>query len=317
MYFPFLYGRQSELLAIRALTKDTRSLDALIPVIEPVNAKVAALAKCLEASDDKGLSIALIVNPDKHELELHAAATAWRKEALPLIEKHASVIPAYRCHSKTTQKNIDAFFKLFPDRHTAIIYSSSGLSDTETKAIAVKPTVRFHLVLNGKITSNQRAMMPKSKYVAIKDNFNKLDRNADYSGSELFTDRHRTFSSTGVGFGDYTVTGAFFQASGSTPAAVAIHAIYKNAATKDMWIEHFVSDDKDKAIGDVANKFIQATKKLIRASKKRPMEFGKNPALITYEGHVNASTFPGLPKNKELQITHHICLMLDVLNGSV
>ncbi|HCY16206.1 MAG TPA: hypothetical protein DHV21_09565 [Curvibacter sp.] len=234
-----------------------------------------------------------------------------------MIEKYDSVIPTYRCHSETTQENIDAFFKVFPERETAIIYSSSGLSDMETKALAGRSTVRFHMVLNGKITSAQRSMVPKSKYVAIQDDFNKLDRNADYGGPELFTDRHKTFSSNGVGFGDYAAIGSAFQASGSTPAAVAIHAIYKNSATKDIWIEHFVSDDKDKAIGDVASKFIQASKKLVNASKRRPNEFGRNFGLDAYEAHVKASTFPGLPKNKELQIAHHICLMLDVIDGTV
>lgn len=317
MYFPFIYGRQSELLAVRSLTRDARSLAPLVPVVEPVNSDVAPLAKCFEACEGRELPIALIFNPDKHQLATRAAAAAWRKNALSLIEKYASVIPTYRCHSATTQENIEAFFKVFPERETAITYSSSGLSDEETKALSTRPTVRFHIVLNGKITGIQRAMMPKAKYVAIQDNFNKLDRNADYGGRELFTDRHKTFSSSGIGFGDYAAIGAAFQASGSTPAAVAIHAIYENSATKDIWIEHFVSDDKDKSIGDVASKFLQASKKLVNASKKRPNEFGRNFGLDAYDAHLKASTFPGLPKNKEFQIAHHVCLMLDVLSGAL
>lgn len=317
MYFPFLYGRQSELLAIRALLKDARVLDSLVPVIEPVNANVAALAKCLDACDDKNQEIVVIVNPDKHQLVGKAAANAWRKEILPLLEKYTSVIPGYRCHSGSTQSNLDTFFKIFPERDAAILYSSSALTDAETKKLATCVTVKYHIVLNGKITSIQRAMLPKDKFVDVQDDFNKLDRNADYSGSELFTDRHKTFSSTGVGFGDYAAIGSAFQASGSTPAAVAIHAIYKKSSTGDIWIEHFVSDDKDKAVGDVASKFVQAATKLANAAKKRPKEFGKNFSLDAYVAHSRAMYFPGLPKNKELQISHHMCLMLDVLSGSV
>lgn len=317
MYFPYVYGRQSELLAIRALVKDSRPLNELVPVIEPVNTNVAAIAKCIEACEKKALSLVLIVNPNRHQLNTSAAASAWRKNAIPLIAKNPSVIPAYQCQPNTTQSNIDAFFKLFPDRDTAICYSNSSLSDVETKALADRSTVRFHIVLNEKITAAQRTMLPKSKYVAIKDHFNKLTRNADYGGPELFTNKHKKYKSIGVGFGDYAAIGSAFQAGGSTPAAVAIHAIYKNSGTEDIWIEHFVSDDTDILVGDVASKFLQASKKLVAASKKRPLEFGSNGALKAYEQHVKASNYPGLPKNKELQMFHHVCLMLDVLSGAV
>jgi hypothetical protein len=317
VYFPFLYGRQSELLAIRSMLKDNRSLESLVPVIEPVNVDASSLAKCIEACGDAGQPIAIIFNPDKHQLDSNSAAVGWRKEVLPLLKKHASAIPTYRCHSGTKQSDLNTFFKLFPERETAIIYSSSALSDVETKVLAARKDVKFHIVVNGKMASAQRLLLPKTKYVAIQDDFNKLDRNADYNGPELFTDRHKTFAPSGIGFGDFAAIGSAFQSGGSTPAAVAIHAIFKKSETGDIWIEHFVSDDKDKAVGDVASKFVQAAKKLVASARKRPKEFGKNFALDAYEGHVRATYFPGLPKNKELQIAHHMCLMLDALQGSL
>jgi len=316
MYFPFMYGRQSELLAIRSLLSDSRSLDALVPVIEPVNQNIASLAKCLEACGKADQTIAVIVNPNKHQLDSDEAAAEWRKSVLPLLVKYNSVLPAYRCHAATKSSNLEAFFKLFPERETVLLYSSSALTAVEAKALAARKNVRFHIELNGKMTSDHRSFLPKTKYVAIKDDFNKLERNADYDGQELFTDRVKTFSASGVGFGDYASIGSAFQSGGSTPAAVAIHAIYKHAKTGDIWIEHFVSDDKDKAVGDVASKFVQAAKKLVSAAKKRPKEFGKNFGLDAYEAHVKANSYPGLGKNKELQATHHMCMMLDVLGGA-
>ena len=317
MYFPFLHGRQSELLAVRSLLKDERPLDALVPVIEPVNANIASLAKCIEACGEAGQELAIVFNPDKHQLNSNSTATAWRKEILPSLHEHDSMLPTLRCHSGTKQSNLDTFFKLFPERDTAIVYSSSALTDDEVKALATRANVKFHIVLNGKITAAQRLFLPKSKFVDIRDDFNKLDRNADYGGPELFTDRHKTYASSGVGFGDYAAIGSAFQTGGSTPAAVAIHAIYKNSSTGDIWIEHFVSDDKVLTVGDVASKFVQAAKKLAIATKKRPKEFGTNFALTAYDAYAKASEYPGLPKNKELQIAHHMCLMLDVLDGSV
>lgn len=317
MYFPFMYGRQSELLAIRSLLTDSRSLSALVPVIEPVNQNFASLAKCLEACGKVNQTVVVILNPNKHQLDRKEAVATWQKAVFPLVEKYKFVLPAYRCHAATKPSDLEAFFKLFPERETAILYSSSTLAEAEARALVARENIRFHIDLNGKMTSSHRALIPKNKYVEIKDDFNKLERNADYGGQELFSDRIKTFSASGVGFGDYASIGSAFQSGGSTPAAVAIHAVYKNTETGDIWIEHFVSDDKDKAVGDAASKFVQAARKLVPAAKKRPKEFGENFALDAYEAHVKANSYPGLGKNKELQIAHHMCLMLDVLAGVV
>jgi hypothetical protein len=167
------------------------------------------------------------------------------------------------------------------------------------------------------MTAGQRALLPTTKRVSIRDYFNKLDRNSDYDGAELFTDRHRTFKASWAGFGDYAAIGSSFSATGGPPAAVAIHAIYKELKSGDVWIEHFVSDDIARNVGSVQGKFVQAAKKLTAAAKARPKQFGQNFALDEYAAHATSAHFPGLPKNKELQISHHLCLMLDVLSGVV
>lgn len=118
-----------------------------------------------------------------------------------------------------------------------------------------------------------------------------------------------------MGFGDYAAIGSAFTPGGAQPAAVAIHAIYKHKSG-DVWIEHFVSDDTDKDVGSTEDKFLQAARKLVKATKVRPKEFGANFALDEYAALVGAHHFPGLGTNKVLQVEHHICLMLDLLSGA-
>ena len=77
MYFPFVYGRQSEFLALRAMLKDHRSLDALVPVIEPVKRKSADLIRCIESFGKADETLAVILTPDKHELKAKDAAKDW------------------------------------------------------------------------------------------------------------------------------------------------------------------------------------------------------------------------------------------------
>lgn len=316
MYFPFLYGRRSEFLALRAMLTDHRSLDALVPVIEPVKRSVADLVRCIEAFGKADQTLAVILNPNKFELKAAEEAKAWREEILEVIKDHESILPTFHCVSSTSLAQIESFLKRFKDRQVALAYSSPDLSDAEVTTLAAKAQVKFHVVLNGKMTGAQQKLLPTAKRVDIRDYFNKLERNSDYDGDELFTDRHRTFKPSWAGFGDYAAIGSAFAPGGGQPAAVAIHAIYKHKSG-DIWIEHFVSDDTDRNVGSTDEKFLQAARKLVKAVNARPKEFGKNFALQEYADHVAAHHFPGLGTNKVLQVEHHICLMLDVLSGAL
>lgn len=103
----------------------------------------------------------------------------------------------------------------------------------------------------------------------------------------------------------------------SRAAAVAIHAIFKDAKLGDIWIEHFVSDDTDIDVGSAASKYLEAVAKIAKAGRSRKAEFGVNRALKEYgEDHRN-QYFPGLGKSKERQIYHHIAAMHDVLTGAI
>ncbi len=317
MYFPFLYARQSELLALRAMFDDDRPLDLLVPVLEPVLAKTKALVRCIDDFGSADQALAVILNPDKHELKQPDEAGKWLKVVSDSIDEYSSVIPMFRCTSNTQISEVNAFLKRYAKREVIIAYSSPSFADAQLKILTANPNIRFHISLNGKMTAAQRALLPTTKRVSIRDYFNKLDRNADYDGAEMFTDRRRTFRASWAGFGDYAAIGSAFSATGGPPAAVAIHATYKEPKSGDIWIEHFVSDDTDMKVGSIQGKFVQAAQKLSAAAKSRPKQFGKNFALDEYADHASNAHFPGLPKNKELQVSHHLCLMLDVLNGVV
>lgn len=135
------------------------------------------------------------------------------------------------------------------------------------------------------------------------------------SRSRLFTDRHTFFRGRAAGIGDYLCLGRAFQDGGGPPGAVTIHAAYKDLASQHVRIEHFVSDDQIQLQVDTAVKFLQAAGKLVNQVRRRPNEFGSNPALNEFERLVQESLFPQLAGNKKLQIVHHMCLMMDVLQG--
>jgi hypothetical protein len=315
MYFPYLYGRGSEILALRSILKDHRPLANLVPVIEPVVADSGRLAKCIEEYGKKNQAAVVFLNPDKYELQTSSDVKAWGKDVLAAFKAAPSVLPGWRCTSGVSKANVDAFVAHFAGRQVALAYSSPSLSDAEITALAAVANVRFHLVIDAKLSTSKQALLPHGKRVDIQDRFNKLARNADYKGPEFFSDRHSTYKKDKwAGFGDFLCLGNEFSAGGGPAAAVAVHACFKRDDT-EMWAEHFVSDDKDLAVGTTAGKFLQAAKKLVKAAKARPAEFGSNYALDEFAAHVAANHSPGLGKSKELQISHHLCVTLDVVNG--
>lgn len=317
MYFPYLYGRGSEILALRSILRDHRSLDKLVPVIEPVVADPARLIKCIEEFGKANRAAVVLLNPEKHELQASASANAWRKKVIVAMQAAPSVLPGLRCTPSVSKAAVDAFIAHFSGRSVALAYSSSSLGDPEIKALAAAPTVQYHLVVDDTLSTAKTALLPANKRVDIRDHFKKLTRNADYAGREFFSDRHSTHTKEKwVGFGDFLCLGSDFSSGGGPAAAVAIHACYKSTPT-ELWIEHFISDDTSLAVGTTAGKFLQAASKLVKAAKARPNEFGTNYALDEFATHVATNHFPGLGKNKELQISHHLCVTIDVVDGVI
>lgn len=315
MYFPYLYARQAELLALRGILSDHRPANLLLPVLEPVLLKAKPLLDCLDEFNSKARAISVVVNPDKHELKKPIDLATWQATVLPGLAKLPHVLPAYKCSSVTTMGQIAAFMASFPGRQVALIYTNTTLSNTDISTLASNTQVSYHIVLNAKMAAAQQILLPAAKLIDIQDDFNKQARNADYNGQEFFTDRHFTLTSTHIGFGDFTCIGNEFTPGGGQPGAVAIHAIFKHPQEMNqIWVEHFVSTGS----GPVAHMFMQAATQLTTTVKSRPLEFGRNFALNKYAIFTTPPThYPGLRVNKTLQIAHHICLVLDVLSGAV
>ncbi|MFC0130960.1 hypothetical protein CR105_05250 [Massilia eurypsychrophila] len=312
MYFPYVYGRQSELLALRSSSSSCLEAGAVVPIVEPIVQKPSGFVKCMETLGKNGQQMIVVINPCQGELQ-GGAGSEWMKQVDAAIAAYPTVIPGFQCRPGVAMGHIQAFLTRYGDRNIALLYANSGLNDADMQILSSAPNVKFHVVLQGKITGAQLGALPTSKIVHIVDQFNKKIRNADYAGREHFTDSHKTFSQFGTGFGDYTITGSEVQLGGGPPGAVAIHVTYKNSSNGDIWIEHFVSDEVDVLAGSPESKFLEAVAKLAAEHSGREQEFGKNKALAAYFDDHLIGHFPGLGKNKERQILHHIARMNDLL----
>jgi hypothetical protein len=317
MYFPYLHARQFELLALRAMLSDHRPLGTLVPIIEPVMVNPPDITKCIEEFGQKNQRLIVVMNPVKHELRSHWSVMRWRNDVVAAIAAQASILPAFRCTASTSQREVRLFLDEFRERDVVIAYSSPSLTDAEVTALADEANVRFHIVLNGQMSAHKQSLLPQTKRVDVRDYFNKLSRNADYGSPEFFSDRDSTFEADGwVGFGDYCCFGSELDVGPGSTASIVLHGIFKHTSG-EIWVEHFVSDDTEVGVGHTASKFLQAAGKLVKAADARPGAFGKNFALGEFAHYARAGHFPNLGKSKQLQIEHHLCLMIDVLSGAV
>lgn len=316
MYMPYMYGRQYELLAVRMMLQDQeRDLSRIVPVVEPVIERIDDLRRCIRLCGEADQSIGIIVNPNKHELAHAAAFGQWRDQIWPLIDESPHVVPVLRCEETTTRAEVESFLQRFEGRSVGLLFFGIGMSRRDQQWISRRAQVRWHVVLTDRVSSDFWNELPREKLILLKDCFNRLNRNADYDGSELFTDRHRTYRQIAAGIADYLCIGRLFQPGGGAPGAVVIHATFKERERGDLWVEHFLSDDQIQNEGDLAEKFLQAAGKLVRAARRRPAEFGSNPALVEYGRLVEADKFPQLGTNKKLQMVHHMCVVLDALQN--
>lgn len=305
MYFPYVFGRASELLALRSTSQSCLSSGLVVPIVEPVVTKPAALIKAMTEIGQRGQRAVVVTNPYQGELKGGASA-AWLTVVDATFAASPTLIPGFMCRAGVPYAQVQAFLAKYANRDVAILYLNSGLSDAAVNSLAQVPGVAFHIVLQGKAPSSHLALLPHAKTVHVTDNFNKQPRNSDYYGQEHFTDHHRLYSQFGIGFGDYTVTGAEIQLGGGPPGAVAVHLTYKCSNDGNLWMQHFVSDDVDIGVGTTEGKFLQAVSKFAGQYHSRVAEFGTNGAINDYLQNYNNSHFPGLGKNKERQIHHHI-----------
>ncbi|SDF39859.1 sce7725 family protein [Dyella sp. 333MFSha] len=315
MYLPYMYGRQFELLAIRMMLKDERDRGGLLPLIEPLMARPDDLKRCIALCAKADQSLALVVNPEKHQLKTAAAQQAWLQEFGSTISSSPLVIPTLICRTDDVRTDVTNFLASYPDQEVAVVHPGKRLSGADVQWLGRTSTIRWHIVMTDKVPQARWQQFPVDKLILLRDCFVKQERNADYLGQEFFTDAHHRVPHDAAGIGDHLCIGSQFKKGGSTPHAVAIHATYVEPENRDVWVEHFVSTDVTKDEGDVASKFVDAARKLTRAVHARPTEFGDNRALREYGQMAKAAAYRGLGINKQLQMVHHICLMMDVLEG--
>jgi len=308
MYFPYLRGRQFELIALRELADNSLLSEHIIPIIEPVKLS-STLTSTINSFSKADKSISIIGNPKVGSLFLDAkkdeANIKMNKLKDSMKDKH--IIKALLIDSKAKNHvnhwveggtNAKDIIALCLDRD-AIPYLEEAFNVAPLyNVIPYEPAfrrIREHRIL-------------------IDDKFTKQDRNNDYANNddEFFSDDHLfCFDDGYLGFSDYSIVGDEYRESGFAPYAVAIHIVYFDSIDMSLRVKHFVSDSNED-ISDPANKFYEAVTKLVLWNKAKKLNtFGIRRLTELHD----TGAYPGLGVVKKLSIMHHLELMGKYLDG--
>ncbi|RQS64302.1 hypothetical protein DID96_28500 [Burkholderia sp. Bp8963] len=160
------------------------------------------------------------------------------------------------------------------------------------------------------------AALGANNCVFVEDRFQVQPSNAKYKGSEPFTGAHLTYKAQGYGgFGDFACLQGKFREGGSLPAAVAIHLTYFEKATKEVWVEHFVSKSQLQSDRDLPKKMREAIAAAAAATTRVADSFGHTDAYRKYLEADRTKESVDLQKNKRWSVAHHLDLMSGLLSG--
>lgn len=319
MYYPYLRGRQNELLSIRELLENGKLSAKIVPVIEPVRFNAtffSTLSKFIESKRE----IILIHNPK---------VGRFNKDYRDMKKK----IEEEKDEKKKNrlQATLGSYLEILKSEYITAGY----LNDKEIVAeiLTGKKDINKIVLINcyqgnykyyeehGKELPAKVTFIPKDEdfkdevygnVVVLEDGYVKAKRNVDYidSPDEFFSRNHIIYAKRGyVGFSDYSIVGDEYDEAGFAPLAIAIHIMYYGSKN-ELRVHHFVSESNEN-ISDPARKFQEAMENML--DWELYDEIPKTEGFIRLVDCYNNGKFPGLGVIKRYSLMHHMQMMSEYL----
>lgn len=306
MYFPFLRGKQFELLALRELVQLPLDPEKTIPIIEPVKKNTRPLETALGALSTINARVQVIVNPQVGELK------AKTQEILDFIHHYTdqggdNIIPAFLIHANADVDLVESITKKngYDATGYSLIHMTSVRNIDQLNTYSRKTNCLFNSIHVNHIFALRRKLHHP---VILGDYFRKQRVSTDYANDvdESFSSDCFFYNQEGfMGFSDFQGIGADWMEGGRLPQAVVIHLTYHDPGQDEIRVYHFVSDTNNNTL-DIAGKFHEAVTKLIAFVDQKNID---TLAIRSFRNLHTRQAFPGLGVIKKLSIMHHIELL--------
>ncbi len=304
MYYPYMRGKQYELIVLRELLEEGIVDGKMIPIIEPINITGNTHVKSYSDINESNKPIILICNP----LEGNVPSNDVKVNLFEtLFEDNIEVIVGILISSNSTLGEIEDLIDTYDDYNVALIHYEEFISPNDLNgAISDKKNVQLH-IHNGMNRASYQLLFNDYTRVLLEDGFVKARRNQDYPEETIFSNLFDTYSPEYEGFGDFLIVGREYIEGGWTPNAVTIHFTHKNRQ-KIIATKHFVSNTITDDL-DIAGKYGEAHAKLVDFLDKNP-EF--NNTMASQELY-NMTESRGLGYLKKVSMRHHIELICNLI----
>lgn len=307
MYYPYLRGKQFELIALREFSEAYPQSHKIVPIIEPVKTPLASLRRALETLEKNNLSCFVILNPNAGDFaHINAGDSIFQQ-----CNGIASFNPAFLCDNY----NIDNLSDYINQWHLSnvMIVFKDDINSTDSKVISFLNSDKIQYVVGEFGRSLKKHLIEADKkLITFGDYFNNRNANAEYDKcpDEKYSEEHTFYvEDKYYGFSDYCVLPKNMPDGGMIPAAVAIHLTYKKN-DEEIWVHHYVSDTQH-GRQNIQAKFKEAALKVKDDYEQNilPDTFAIR-SLIT---NLEEEKFPGLGVLKKYSILNHLELLNAIL----
>ena len=313
MYYPYLRGKQFELIALRELSElIAEAPQKISPIIEPVK-NSSTLKSTIGELKNKDINFNIILNPSVGDL------TGSTDDIIETISGEIGDYTNFQLgiiiDSKIGISGINAIIKNVSFNFAGFSLIHVGINNNITDIISTledKAQVINNIIYFNKTSRRYYRSFPADTRIGLDDYFNCLPKNSDYLSvpDSQFSEEHLFYKEDGYkGFSDFLTIGDNYSETGFLPYAVAIHLSYVEDDNK-IRIKHFVSDSNDDT-SDIGGKFAEANEKLVEWCNTNNID--ETIAIAEFKSLNESGHFPGLGSIKKLSIKHHIELVKNLI----
>lgn len=315
MYYPYLRGKQFELLALREFSREFENNHTIVPIIEPVKKQVNGLNAAALSMIENGMKFAVILNPSDGDYRHTGIDNDILMSLTALTGDRDNWIPAYiyKHNGRTLldhakQNNLSNLMIIFP--------SGADVNNEVLMEFLSKDEVAF--VVSGNLSNNRsargRLLRLGKALISLEDRFNERPRNADYANEvdEIFSEDFAYYKNDGLaGFADYTPMEKDFIEGGMLPYAIAIHLTYQKSDDQ-IFVHHFVSDNNfDQS--NIRGKFHEAAVKIAPFFNNNGLYHTSAVDELIRRAESDDG-YPGLGYIKKLSVKNHLELITHILS---
>lgn len=284
MYYPYIRGKQFDLLAINSLIKEQRWSKKIRPIIEPVRDS-ATLKKTIELFDKNTMICYLITNPQVGSAKLFEEKRfTWSLELESSVKK-AEIVTK----DNPFQGELYVFNAQSPRKKELLAINDQNLA-------VIPDQGRFRILA-----------VPNK--ILLREAFQPQKQVADYAekADDFYSDEHLYLSEEITGFSDYTIEGSRYFDKGGPSKAITIHITYFDAYL-NLRVKHFVSDSNETAKNQ-GEKFFEALQKLSEWYSRNQDQLLLTLGLHELLQYQETRKFPGLGTIKKWSLAHHLELI--------